>query len=412
METHRPGQPPSKLTARLRAKILNATRRKTRDGSTHWSCRKLAKELGISKDLVHRVWREADLKPHRLERYMASNDPDFERKAADIIGLYLDPPRHAAVFCVDEKTAIQALDRRDIEWRNRETPECPTLRLWSRRHAEIKFGGENSAAIAEWVEYWRETAARNIGLVEILSARTKVDFRNQTVLDVGCGTGGLAQVVAEQGGSYIGLDYYPAILEMAQAFLGDLPNSPQAALLRASGPSLPLRDASVDVVAAFDVIEHLVGGEPWQRAFLKEIRRVLRPDGVLLLTTPNRLHPFEPHARLYGPHYVPVSLADRYIRWRNPSFLREYSTYGEIHLLTPWKMKRLLEAARLRLIPDFPGGLPLETLFSPQADLPPTALLARSRLDRSQSVLDCGFLLRNRGVGSNLRTLLPPRSPF
>jgi len=113
LETHRPGQPAPKLTPKLRAKILNATRRKSTDGSTHWSCRKLAKHLGISKDLVHRVWREADLKPHRLERYMASNDPNFERKAADIIGLYLDPPRHAAVFCVDEKTAIQALDRRD-----------------------------------------------------------------------------------------------------------------------------------------------------------------------------------------------------------------------------------------------------------------------------------------------------------
>ena len=229
-----------------------------------------------------------------------------------------------------------------------------------RRHAEIKFGGENSAAIAEWVEYWRETAARNIGLVEILSARTKVDFRNQTVLDVGCGTGGLAQVVAEQGGSYIGLDYYPAILEMAQAFLGDLPNSPQAALLRASGPSLPLRDASVDVVAAFDVIEHLVGGEPWQRAFLKEIRRVLRPDGVLLLTTPNRLHPFEPHARLYGPHYVPVSLADRYIRWRNPSFLRgvfDLRRDSPTHALEDETASR---SGSLRLIPDFPGGLPLE----------------------------------------------------
>ena len=113
LETHRPGQAPSKLTPRLRARILTATRRKPADGSTHWSCRKLAKHLGVSKDLVHRVWREADLKPHRLERYMASNDPDFERKAADIIGLYLDPPRHAAVFCVDEKTAIQALDRRD-----------------------------------------------------------------------------------------------------------------------------------------------------------------------------------------------------------------------------------------------------------------------------------------------------------
>jgi transposase len=113
LETHRPGQPPSKLTAKLRARILEATRRKPTDGATHWSCRKLAAHLGVSKDLVHRVWRETGLKPHRLDRYMASNDPDFERKAADIIGLYLDPPRHAAVFCVDEKTAIQALDRRD-----------------------------------------------------------------------------------------------------------------------------------------------------------------------------------------------------------------------------------------------------------------------------------------------------------
>jgi hypothetical protein len=62
---------------------------------------------------VHRVWKEAGLKPHRLERYLASDDPEFESKAADIIGLYLRPPQHAAVFCVDEKTAIQALDRLD-----------------------------------------------------------------------------------------------------------------------------------------------------------------------------------------------------------------------------------------------------------------------------------------------------------
>ena len=112
-ETQRPGQPPQKLTAKLRGRILEATRRRPRDGSTHWSCRKLATELGISKDLVHRVWREAGLKPHRLQRYMASDDPEFEDKAADIIGLYLNSPQHAAVFCVDEKTAIQALDRRD-----------------------------------------------------------------------------------------------------------------------------------------------------------------------------------------------------------------------------------------------------------------------------------------------------------
>src|SRR6478752_8999285 len=65
---------------------------------------------GFSKDVVHRIWRTAGLQPHRLERYMASDDPEFERKAADIIGLYLHPPQHAAVFCVDEKSAIQALD--------------------------------------------------------------------------------------------------------------------------------------------------------------------------------------------------------------------------------------------------------------------------------------------------------------
>ena len=113
LDTHHPGQSATVLTAALRARILSATRKKPRDGSTHWSCRKLAAALGVSKDAVHRTWKEAGLKPHRLERYMASDDPDFESKAADIIGLYMNPPRHAAVFCVDEKTAIQALDRLD-----------------------------------------------------------------------------------------------------------------------------------------------------------------------------------------------------------------------------------------------------------------------------------------------------------
>jgi transposase len=113
LDTYHPGQPASVLTPALRARILSATRKKPSDGSTHWSCRKLASSLGVSKDAVHRVWKEAGLKPHRLERYMASDDPDFEAKAADIIGLYLHPPQHAAVFCVDEKTAIQALDRLD-----------------------------------------------------------------------------------------------------------------------------------------------------------------------------------------------------------------------------------------------------------------------------------------------------------
>jgi transposase len=107
------GQPATKLTPRLEARILEATRRGPGGGTTHWSSRRLGQHLGLSHMMVARVWAKHGLKPHRVERYMASTDPDFERKAADIIGLYLKPPQHAAVFCVDEKTAIQALDRLD-----------------------------------------------------------------------------------------------------------------------------------------------------------------------------------------------------------------------------------------------------------------------------------------------------------
>jgi len=105
---------PTTLTPAVEARILEwSVKRKPADGSTHWSTRKLASQLGISHMMVARVWRKHALRPHRLEGYMASNDPDFEAKAAEIIGLYLHPPQHAAVFCVDEKTAIQALDRLD-----------------------------------------------------------------------------------------------------------------------------------------------------------------------------------------------------------------------------------------------------------------------------------------------------------
>ena len=100
-------------SAKLEAQILAAARQKPKDGSTHRSTRKLAAELGTNHTRVARVLAKAGLQPHRLRRYMASDDPDFETKAADIIGLYLKPPVNAAVFCVDEKSAIQALDRLD-----------------------------------------------------------------------------------------------------------------------------------------------------------------------------------------------------------------------------------------------------------------------------------------------------------
>lgn len=108
-----PGRAPSEEAVKLEARILAKTQRKPTDGSTHWTTRKMANELGIDHMRVARVWKRARLRPHRVDRYIVSDDPDFENKAADIIGLYMNPPQHAAVFCVDEKTAIQALDRLD-----------------------------------------------------------------------------------------------------------------------------------------------------------------------------------------------------------------------------------------------------------------------------------------------------------
>jgi transposase len=107
------GSKPTVLTPALQARILAWTRRAPPHGATHWSTRSLGRKLGVHHTIIARAWQNAGLQPHRLERYMRSTDPDFETKAADVIGLYLDPPQHAVVLCVDEKTAIQALDRID-----------------------------------------------------------------------------------------------------------------------------------------------------------------------------------------------------------------------------------------------------------------------------------------------------------
>jgi transposase len=107
------GRKALRRTPALEGKILSATRTKPVDGSTHWSTRRLARHLKVSHSMVARVWQRAGLAPHRMRRYMASDDPDFETKAADVIGLYHKPPAHAVVFSLDEKTAIQALDRLD-----------------------------------------------------------------------------------------------------------------------------------------------------------------------------------------------------------------------------------------------------------------------------------------------------------
>src|SRR6516225_1973458 len=81
------------------------------DGSTQWSTRTLAARVGIGKDAVAKIWADHNLKPWKVDTFKVSNDPRFEEKLIDVVGLYLDPPQRAAVFCFDEKTQCQALDR-------------------------------------------------------------------------------------------------------------------------------------------------------------------------------------------------------------------------------------------------------------------------------------------------------------
>src|SRR6202165_5855309 len=79
--------------------------------ATQWSCSRMAKLCGVSKASVQRVWHANGLKPHLLKTFKLSNDPDFIAKLEDVVGLYMNPPDHALVFCIDEKSQIQALDR-------------------------------------------------------------------------------------------------------------------------------------------------------------------------------------------------------------------------------------------------------------------------------------------------------------
>jgi transposase len=81
------------------------------DGSTHWSTRTMADRFGVGKDTVARIWKARNLRPWLVETFKLSNDPDFEAKLVDVVGLYLDPPERAVVLCVDEKSQCQALER-------------------------------------------------------------------------------------------------------------------------------------------------------------------------------------------------------------------------------------------------------------------------------------------------------------
>lgn len=91
--------------------VLVRTLETTPKGATHWSTREMAKQSGLSQSTISRIWRTFGLKPHQVDTFKLSKDPQFIEKVRDVVGLYLDPPERAVVLCVDEKSQIQALDR-------------------------------------------------------------------------------------------------------------------------------------------------------------------------------------------------------------------------------------------------------------------------------------------------------------
>src|SRR5262245_10591340 len=106
----RPGRPAVVREAKT-AEIVRLTTQKTPEGRTHWSTRTMAAAVGVSEKTVRRVWHAHGLKPHLSRTFKLSNDPHFEDKVRDIVGLYLSPPAHAVVLSADEKSQIQALER-------------------------------------------------------------------------------------------------------------------------------------------------------------------------------------------------------------------------------------------------------------------------------------------------------------
>ena len=104
------GRKPSISEATI-AEIVRLTTTTTPDGATHWSCRTMAKRVGVSSATVQRIWSDLGLQPHRVDTFKVSNDPKFEEKLVDVVGLYVNPPEKAMVLCMDEKSQIQALDR-------------------------------------------------------------------------------------------------------------------------------------------------------------------------------------------------------------------------------------------------------------------------------------------------------------
>jgi transposase len=154
------------------------------DGSTQWSTRTLAARVGVGKDTVARIWRERRLRPWRVDTFKLSVDPDFEAKVVDVVGLYLNPPERAAVFCFDEKTQCQALDRTQ--------PSLPmkagragTMTHDYRRHGTTDLFAALNVATGEVLHHCRarHTAGDVLRFFKLIDLHVPRDLEVHVILD-------------------------------------------------------------------------------------------------------------------------------------------------------------------------------------------------------------------------------------
>ncbi|MCP4380991.1 MAG: transposase, partial [Hyphomicrobiales bacterium] len=159
------------------------------DGSTCWSTRSLAAVHGVGKDTVAKIWKARNVGPWRTDTFKLSNDPDFETKLVDVVGLYLDPPERAVVFSFDEKTQVQALDRTQ-----RSLPLKDDLDI----HVVLdNFSAHKSTPVRDWLAHpkrarWHlhftPTSASWLNLIErcfsVLTTKALRDASFSSVTDV------------------------------------------------------------------------------------------------------------------------------------------------------------------------------------------------------------------------------------
>jgi SAM-dependent methyltransferase len=209
------------------------------------------------------------------------------------------------------------------------------------------FGCEDSEEKSRWIEYWQAGKSRYKYYLEQLQRIMLTDLSQARILDLGCGAGGLESLLNGRCRLYAGVDYKMHMLQLTRP-------SDSAGFIQGNGIRLPFPDSSFDYIFALDVLEHLSEGIRWQKDFMKEIRRVLSPLGIALLSTPNFWYPYDAHSRTYGSQFLPVYLADKYIGALNPEFIKEHQSFRYIRLLRPGRLKKIIKGAGLEPLHSLP----------------------------------------------------------